>query len=58
MRVNYRKGTFEKLGEVRDSEGNAMWQCHDIIMTQDGRLYACENDNPNRSAYMWEITLN
>ena len=58
MRVNYRQGTFEKLGAVRDEEGNAMWQCHYILRTPDGRFYAYENDNPHRSAYLWEITLN
>jgi outer membrane protein assembly factor BamB len=57
MRVNYRLGTFERLGAVRDSEGNALWQCHDIIRTSDGRLYLCENDHPQRSSYLWEITL-
>lgn len=58
MRVDYRKGTFEKLGKVCDSEGNAMWQCHHIIQTPDGCLYACENDNPHRSSYLWEIRVN
>lgn len=57
MRVDYRKGTFEKLGPVVDAEGTAMHQCHDIVATEDGVLYACENDNPRRSGYLWEITL-
>ena len=57
MRVHYKKGAFEKLGEVRDEEGNALWQCHDIVMTQDGVLYVCENDDPYRSGYLWEIEL-
>jgi len=29
----------------------------DIIRTNDGVLYACENDNPYRSNYLWEIKL-
>jgi len=57
MRVRYRDGTFEKLGEIRDEEGNALWQCHDIVMAQDGTLYICENDNPYRSSYLWEVRL-
>jgi hypothetical protein len=57
MRVDYRRGTFETLGEIRDSEGNTLWQCHDIVKTNDGRLYLCENDHPHRSSYLWEITL-
>ena len=57
MRVHYERGTFEKLGEIRDNEGNALWQCHDIVRTDDGVLYVCENDNPHRSGYLWEIAL-
>jgi hypothetical protein len=57
MRVNYREGTFEKLGDIQDDQGNALWQCHDILRTTDGRLYVCENDNPHRSSYLWEIAL-
>lgn len=57
MRVRYTDGTFEKLGELRDEEGNVLWQCHDIVMTDDGVLYVCENDNPYRSSYLWEIEL-
>ena len=56
MRVDYRKGTFEKLGFVRDAEGDAMYQCHHLVLTDDGALYACENDNPYRSSYLWEIS--
>lgn len=51
MRVDY------KLGVVRDDEGNAMWQCHNIIEASDGTLYACGNDNPHRSASLWGIHL-
>jgi hypothetical protein len=57
MRVHYREGAFEKLGEVRDDRGNVLWQCHDIVRTSDGVLYVCENDNPYRSGYLWEIEL-
>jgi outer membrane protein assembly factor BamB len=55
MRVYYKEGRFEKLGPMIDSEGRAMYQCHDIMATGDGVLYACENDNPYRSSYLWEI---
>ena len=57
MRVCYKKGTFEKLGAIQDDEGNALWQCHDIVRADDGTLYVCENDNPYRSGYLWEIRL-
>jgi len=57
MRVHYKEAWFEKLGHVVDTDGNTMFQCHDIVATPDGVLYACENDNPYRSSYLWEITL-
>lgn len=53
--VNYKTGQFEKLGPIVDADGVAMYQCHDIVVTTDGVLYACENDNPYRSSYLWEI---
>jgi len=55
MRVDYAAGRFEKLGEIRDAQGVALWQCHDIVRTDDGVLYVCENDNPYRSGRLWEI---
>jgi streptogramin lyase len=55
MRVDYKTGTFAKLGPIVDPEGAAMHQCHDIVAAADGTLYACENDNPCRSSYLWEI---
>ncbi len=57
VRIFYKKGTFESLGPVVDDQGAAMHQCHDIVATADGTLYACENDNPYRSGYLWEIVL-
>jgi hypothetical protein len=57
LRVNYSEGKFEKLGPIVDGRGVPMYQCHHIVATPDGVLYACENDNPYRSGYLWEITL-
>jgi len=57
MRVHYEDGTFEKLGPIRDEDGTALFQNHDIVMADDGTLYICENDNPYRSSYLWEVTL-
>lgn len=57
LAVHYRKGAFEKLGGIKDKEGNSLWQCHDIVMTPDGALYICENDNPRRSGYLWEVKV-
>jgi len=56
IRFFYKKGEFEKVGPVKDPHGTAMWQCHHIIATGDGVLYACENDNVFRSSYLWEIS--
>jgi outer membrane protein assembly factor BamB len=55
MRVEYKKGTCAKLGALRDAQGVALWQNHDIVRTDDGVLYLCENDNPHRSSYLWEV---
>ncbi len=57
MRLDYRKGSYEKLGPVRDEEGNALWQNHDIAAAGEGVFYICENDNPYRSSYLWEVSL-
>jgi hypothetical protein len=57
MRIDYRRGTFEKLHEIKDRDGVALWQCHYILAGNDGVLYICENDNPYRSSYLWEVTL-
>lgn len=57
-RFHYTEGRCELLGQVKDGDtGAEMWQCHDIVMSEDGMLYACENDNVHRSGYLWEIVL-
>jgi len=57
MCIDYRKGAFEKLGPICDEEGTALWQCHHIVHAGGGVFYVCENDNPYRSSYLWEITV-
>lgn len=57
MRIDYKAGKFEKLGPMIDQDGKTLWQNHDIVRTDDGTLYVCENDNPYRSAYLWEVKL-
>jgi len=57
MRIDYQKDSFDIIGEIKDLEGNAMWQCHDIVYAGNNVFYACENDNPYRSSYLWEISL-
>jgi hypothetical protein len=57
MRLYYRTGKFEKLGPIRDETGCVMWQCHHLVAAGDDTLYLCENDNPYRSAYLWEVRL-
>lgn len=57
MRVYYREGRFQLLGPILDQDGRSMYQCHDIVVTPDGTIYACENDNPYRSSYLWEIRV-
>lgn len=57
LRFDPRTDTYELGGPIRDAEGNAMFQCHDVTLTPDGVLFAGENDHPSRSGYLWEITL-
>jgi hypothetical protein len=47
---------YALLGAVTDGT-DSCWQVHDVAITPDGVLYACENDNPYRSGYLWEIRL-
>jgi len=57
LRVYYKEGRFEKLGPIVDRNGEAMYQCHCITVAHNDTFYACENDNPFRSSYLWEIHL-
>lgn len=57
MRVDYRRGTFEKMGTIEDEDGVALWQCHHIVYAGTNTFYLCENDNPYRSGYLWELSL-
>lgn len=57
LRFDPRNDTYELGDAIVDEDGVAMWQCHDVTLTPDGVLYAGENDHPQRSGYLWEITL-
>jgi len=48
--------TYELLGPIVDQDGVACWQIHDIVALPDGTLYAGENDVPQRSGWLWELT--
>jgi sugar lactone lactonase YvrE len=56
IRFDPRSEKYALLGSVV-AEGVQCWQVHDVVMTPEGVLYACENDNPYRSSYLWEIQL-
>lgn len=58
LRFDFRRKRFDLVGDfIRDSaSGEAMWQCHHLVLTPDGVIYACENDVPHRSGYLWEIS--
>jgi hypothetical protein len=57
LRFDPKKETYDFLGQIKDQDGVSCWQVHDIVVLPDGTLYAGENDNPNRSSYLWEIIL-
>ena len=54
--IDLKSGAFESCGPIVSVDGMTLWQCHDLTMTGDGRLYAGENDNPTRSSRLWEIS--
>ncbi len=56
IRFHPKTEKYELLGPVVDGEDRC-WQIHDIAVTPDGTIYACENDNPFRSSFLWEIVL-
>ena len=56
IRFDLKTYRYELLGPVAD-EVTACWQVHDIAVDLGGTIYACENDNPYRSSYLWEIVL-
>lgn len=47
-------GKYDIMAPV-ETGGEACWQVHDVVVTGDGTIYACENDNPYRSSCLWEI---
>lgn len=57
LRFDFRRDCYELLGAVVDQDGEPCFQVHHIVRAAEGTLYACENDNPRRSGYLWEITL-
>jgi len=56
LRFDPENETYELLGKLTDGVDHA-FQVHDVAITPDGTLFACENDNPFRSSYLWEITF-
>ena len=57
LRFDFGRDRYELLGPVVDQDGEPCFQVHHVVRAADGTLYACENDNPRRSGYLWEITL-
>jgi len=57
LRFDPRTETADLLGPVRAEDGTTCHQCHDVAIASDGTIYACENDNPRRSGYLWEIRM-
>jgi len=57
FRFTMSSNKVEIIGDIVDESGVHLWQCHDLVMVNDKLLYVCENDNPHRSGYLWEIEL-
>jgi outer membrane protein assembly factor BamB len=56
LRLDPETGAWELLGEIA-KEGDRCYQVHDVAIAGDGVVYACENDNPYRSSWLWEIVV-
>jgi hypothetical protein len=57
IKVNLCEGTYEKVCSLQDQNGIVCRQIHHMTEGPHGILYCCENDNPKRSSYLWEIDL-
>lgn len=57
LRFDFKNNKYELLGNIVDVDGEPCWQIHHVSIADDGTIYACENDNPYRSSYLWEIKL-
>jgi len=58
FRLDLSTGAYTLLGRLYDSVlKTAAWQVHDMSIAGDGVIFAGENDNPNRSSYLWEINF-
>jgi hypothetical protein len=57
LRFNTLTGDAELLGPVADGDDRC-WQVHDVALhSSTNTLYACENDPPSRSGFLWKIAL-
>jgi hypothetical protein len=57
LKFDFKNSKYELLGRLADGDVTSCWQVHDVCFAADGTLYACENDNPRRSGYLWEIKI-
>lgn len=57
LRFDFKNTKYELLGDIVDQDGEPCWQIHDITTDGKGKFFACENDNPYRSGYLWEIEI-
>jgi len=48
---------FAHLGRLEDNGGVCCWLVHDMVRSQDGRLWIAECDVPARAGYLWEMQL-
>ena len=56
IRFDPKTDKYQLLGPITTLKDRC-WQVHDVAVTPDGTIYACENDNPFRASYLWEVIL-
>ena len=56
LKFDFQRGRYDLIGKIAEPGGEPCFQVHHVVFADDGTLYACENDVPHRSGYLWEIS--
>ena len=52
-----RRHSFTYLGPLETAAGIRCWLVHDMVRSDDGRLWLAECDVPDRAGYLWEVEV-
>jgi hypothetical protein len=57
FRYDTKRRALVSLEDVRAEDGAAPVRIHHMAFADDATIFAGENDNTERSSYLWEIVL-